>query len=410
MSAVHRIVPPSPNANLKSFLFGLIAICAALALRAVLAPFLLTSHPYTLLFAATAVASWYGGAWPALFTASFGFFCANFLFAQPVNSIRFGHSENPVTTAAYLFVSLAFVAFGELNRRTMGRFRGAEESYRKTQEESETRIKERTAELEERNRLVHDQAKVLALINDGLRDLSTQLMHVRDEERRRIARDLHDGAGQGLAALSMTLGALRNEAKKVNPKIAEMASDCGNLVRKLLDEVRTVSYLLHPPLLDELGLESAVRWYVEGFCERSKIRIFLDISENVGRLSSSVETSVFRIIQESLTNVHRHSASATAEIRIDRTPEGLVLEVRDDGKGISREVMARIMSANSSGVGVRGMRERVQGLNGRFEIASDGAGTAIRVIVPNAALKDAQLWDASGKDCAIRSAPEIRVS
>ncbi|MGA7919255.1 MAG: histidine kinase [Candidatus Acidiferrales bacterium] len=369
-----------------------------------------SSHPYTFLFAATAVASWYGGAWPALFTALFGFVSANYLFAQPANSIRFGHMENPVTIAAYLFVSLAFIAFGELNRRTMGRFCGAEESHRKTQVELEDRIQQRTAELEQRNHLVQDQAKALALINDGLRDLSAQLMHVRDEERRRIACDLHDGTGQGLAALSMTLGALHNEAARVHPKIAEMASDCADVVRKLLDEVRTVSYLLHPPLLDELGLESAVRWYVEGFCERSHIRVSLHICEELGRLPSHVETSVFRVIQESLTNIHRHSASVTAEIRIERSAEGIVLEVRDDGKGIPHDVMARIMSANSSGVGVRGMRERVQGLNGKFEILSGAKGTAIRVIVPDNILKETQLWNASRESFDLKPVPGARVS
>jgi signal transduction histidine kinase len=410
MPASQKFPPSLPNANPQSFFFGLAAIGLAIILRGILSPFMLTAHPYTFLFAATAVASWYGGAWPALFTSVFGFFCANYLFAPPANSLRFGHMESPGTLASYLFVSLAFIAFGELNRRSMGHFRGAEDSYRKTQAQLEARIEERTAELIERNEQVQNQAKALALINDGLRDLSAQLIHMRDEERRRIARDLHDGAGQGLAALSMTLGALQNEALLSDPKIAAMASDCSNMVRRLLDEVRTVSYLLHPPLLNELGLESAVRWYVEGFSERSKIRVKLELPGTVGRLSSATETSVFRIIQESLTNIHRHSSSPTAAIRLFRSSEGIVLEVKDDGTGIPHEALQKIQSATSSGLGMRGMRERVQGLNGRFEVVSNGVGTAIRVVIPDTSAMDTRMENGDGNNYQIASASEGRVN
>jgi signal transduction histidine kinase len=164
------------------------------------------------------------------------------------------------------------------------------------------------------------------------------------------------------------------------------------MVRQMSDDIRTMSYLLHPPLLDEMGLAPALKWYVEGFAERSKIAVDLECSKDFGRLSREVETAVFRIVQECLINIHRHSASLTAAIQITWSGSHVRLEIRDNGKGISPEMRHQMESGGTVGVGVRGMRERVRQLGGSLEISSAGAGTGTRVVVrlPTAEMGQAQ--------------------
>ena len=152
-------------------------------------------------------------------------------------------------------------------------------------------------------------------------------------------------------------------------------------MKELSRELRTISHLLHPPLLDEAGLPSAVRWYVEGFAERSKIRVSLDLDTNLGRLSSECETAIFRLVQECLTNIHRHSGSLTASISISRTPRQVRVEVRDQGKGISVQKQ-RDAGAMKRGVGIQGMQERVRQLGGRLQINSGKGGTSVVAILP----------------------------
>jgi two-component system NarL family sensor kinase len=154
------------------------------------------------------------------------------------------------------------------------------------------------------------------------------------------------------------------------------------LAKEVSDSVRTVSYLLHPPLLDEAGLTSALTWYAEGFEERSGIKVHLEMPSDFERQSCDLETAVFRIVQECLTNIHRHSASPTADIRICQFAGGLALEVADTGRGISAEMLSKISSVGLSGVGLRGMRERVIALGGAFEILSEGTGTTVKVAIP----------------------------
>jgi PAS domain S-box-containing protein len=215
-----------------------------------------------------------------------------------------------------------------------------------------------------------------------VRELSGKLLHAQDAERRRIARELHDSAGQIVAALQMQLIPMQTDAEKSNPEIATGIGQSLELIQQLSQELRTVSYLLHPPLLDELGLPAALRWYVEGFSERSKIDVQLELSPDLGRLSADMETTLFRIVQESLTNIHRHSGSKRAQIQIHRAADEVCVEVRDYGKGMPGGKNNGSPSQRRSGVGIQGMQERVRQLNGRFEVQSREDGTSVTARLP----------------------------
>jgi PAS domain S-box-containing protein len=218
-----------------------------------------------------------------------------------------------------------------------------------------------------------------------VRELSGKLLHAQDAERRRIARELHDSAGQIVAALQMQLIPMESDAEKSNPEIAKGIQQSLDLIQQLSQELRTVSYLLHPPLLDELGLPSALRWYVEGFSERSKIDVQLELVPDLGRLPADMETTLFRIVQESLTNIHRHSGSKRAQIQIRRSADEISVEVRDYGKGMLAAKSNGSSPPLRSGVGIQGMQERVRQLNGRFGIQSRPDGTTVTARLPMAA-------------------------
>ena len=219
---------------------------------------------------------------------------------------------------------------------------------------------------------------------ESLRDLSSRLLKMQDEERRRIARELHDSAGQILAALSMNLTPLASEASAVGPHSVKVVKESLGLIDELTMEVRTISHLLHPPLLDEVGLSSALRMYLDGFADRSKIRVDLEIPDDFGRLSQELETAIFRIVQESVTNIHRHSGSPVARIHIYRLGSDVRVEVEDKGKGIPLEKRSAMASTGMVGVGIRGMRERIRQLGGTLEISSgsNGRGTLIVARLP----------------------------
>jgi len=219
---------------------------------------------------------------------------------------------------------------------------------------------------------------------ESLRDLSSRLLRMQDDERRRIARELHDSAGQILVALSMNLTPLASEASAAGPHSIKVVKESLDLIDELSMEVRTISHLLHPPLLDEIGLSSALRLYMDGFAERSKIRVDLEIPDDFGRLSQELETAIFRIVQESVTNIHRHSGSPVARIHIYRLGTDVRLEVEDKGKGIPLEKRSAMASTGMVGVGIRGMRERIRQLSGTLEIrsGSNGRGTLIIARLP----------------------------
>lgn len=258
----------------------------------------------------------------------------------------------------------------------------AEHELRLAHDQLEKRVIERTVELEQKNLQILQQAEILEATNLGLRQLSARLLRVQDDERRRIARDLHDSTGQTVALLSMNLSALETQAQQISPELAKGIAENAKIVNQVSNELRTISYLLHPPLLDEMGLESALRWYVDGFSQRSGIKVSLELACDFGRLSSDLETAVFRVIQECLTNIHRHSESPTATIRLHQFSGNLVLQIQDRGKGIAAEKLSKIASSGVSGVGLRGMRERIKDFQGEFEIASGGEGTRVKVAIP----------------------------
>jgi PAS domain S-box-containing protein len=217
---------------------------------------------------------------------------------------------------------------------------------------------------------------------ETLRQLSSQLLHAQDDERRRIARELHDSTGQYLAALSMNLSWMDQSVHNSQPKVRTVVGESIELVKRCLAEVRNFSYLLHPPVLDEYGLSAALQWYVQGFSKRSGIHVELVIEGNLPRLSSQAETAMFRVVQECLTNVHRHSGSSRARIGLRRTPGWLELEISDQGRGISPAPAESGPGDARSGVGIAGIKERMRELGGRVEIASDSKGTTVRATLP----------------------------
>jgi two-component system, NarL family, sensor kinase len=222
-------------------------------------------------------------------------------------------------------------------------------------------------------------------LNDSyhhLRTLTGRLMRAQDDERRRIAQMLHETAAQDLAALKMLLARLNRTADRLRDGERNALAESISLAEQSMTEIRTLSYLLHPPFLDETGLLSALRWYAGGFAERSGIKVDLDLPESVERLPLDTETALFRIVQESLMNIHRHAGSETARIRLRRDAATLVLEIEDRGRGIpnaSQHIMSR---GGIVGVGIAGMGERIDQLGGRLEIESSDRGTTVRARLP----------------------------
>jgi signal transduction histidine kinase len=266
----------------------------------------------------------------------------------------------PFTARELLARVSSHLALGRMRRQTL-------ERERILRAELEIQVNERTADLR--------------TANQELRELSWQLMRSQDEERRHVARELHDSAGQLLAVLSMEFASLMDEIRQKAPELSESMKQSNQLLEQLTREIRTTSYLLHPPLLDEVGLEGALSWYIQGLQQRSPLKIDLNISNDLGRLPKDMELVIFRVIQECLTNIHRHSGSEIAIIRMTRENDRIVLEVRDRGKGIRPEKLAEIAS-KGSGVGIRGMRERVRQFQGELDIKSTEEGTVVLMLIP----------------------------
>lgn len=226
---------------------------------------------------------------------------------------------------------------------------------------------------------IHDQKEAAEKIR--IADDTVRLMKIQDEERRHIARELHDSAGQTLTVLSLSLAQLVQRAEVIAPELAKDGKSIEEVVQQLHREIRTTSYLLHPPLLDEAGLSSALNWYVQGIVERSGMSIDLSMPDDLGRFPADMELAIFRVVQECLTNIHRHAESKTASIRVARKNESVCIEVQDHGRGIAPERLAEIQS-RGSGVGIGGIRERLRQYHGEVKIESDASGTRVFASVP----------------------------
>jgi PAS domain S-box-containing protein len=252
-------------------------------------------------------------------------------------------------------------------RQAAAELRESNQSLREARDHLEMRVQERTSELK--------------AANENLRYLSGRLLKLQDEERRRLARELHDSVGQILSALGMNIAVVQSQSHKLDSLGAAAVLENAQLVSQASREIRTISHLLHPPLLEIAGLAVTLRWYVDGFSERSKIKVDLEVPSDFGRLPDDTELAIFRIIQECLTNIHRHSGSATAAIRIQRMGSDLVVQVEDHGKGISQEKQRELTASGRTGVGFGGMRERLRLLGGTLEIQSEGNGTMVKAIL-----------------------------
>jgi signal transduction histidine kinase len=231
-----------------------------------------------------------------------------------------------------------------------------EETLRRTQSELENLVEQRTS---------------------ALRQLTSRLLSLQDTERRRIARELHDSLGQYLVGLKLNIDMLRQ-----TPESQQMWTEAEQLMQKCMAEVRTLSYLLHPPTMDAAGFVSAARWYVEGFGQRSGISVTLDTPENLGRLPDDVELAMFRVLQEALTNVHRHAEASVANVLIREDAGQVILEIQDNGRGIPEDLLTLFHSGAATGVGLAGIRERAWELGGKLKIESNNSGTVVRVSIP----------------------------
>jgi PAS domain S-box-containing protein len=216
----------------------------------------------------------------------------------------------------------------------------------------------------------------------SVRQLSGRFLHMQDEERRRIARQLHDTTAQNLAALRLNLARIHRWPTASNSPIRESIDESIDLTEQSIAEIRTLAYLLHPPMIEEAGLLPSLRWYTQGFEERSGIKVTLDFPEELDRLPLELETALFRIVQEALTNIQRHSGSEVARIRIERRSQALQLEIEDEGRGMPPALRSDQGMIRASGVGIAGMRERVSELGGRMQIQSRDEGTMIRATLP----------------------------
>ena len=356
-----RPVSSSRQTSAFRYIFAATATLAILWAFRTLNPFIGDNVAYVILLPVITFVAWYWGLGPSILAIVLALGRATYWLVL-AQSALVPNRGRAIGAFAFLFASMVIVALGESRRRDNEKLRNA-------QGELETRVRERTEELD--------------TANQHLRMLSARLLHLQDEERRRIARELHDSIGQMLAALSMNLAGVRGDIDRLT-RTASAVVDSENLVQQMSTEVRTISHLLHPPLLDEAGLPSALHWYCDGFSQRSKIDVDLDCPTDFGRLPRDVETAIFRLVQECLTNIHRHSESATAKIHLQHHGDEVVVTVEDKGRGIPPEKLDEMRLPGMAGVGLTGMRERVRQLGGTLTIDSNNHGTRItaRVQVP----------------------------
>jgi signal transduction histidine kinase len=350
------------------YALAVLAAVAALFLRVALTPLLGNHDAYHTVWLGVVFSAWYCGLGPSIVTSVVSALGVWYFLLPKSQSWAIQDRADVYGLVGFLVFSGAIIALGESNRRGHSARSQAEEALK-------------------------DKA------------FSARLLQLQDEERRHIARELHDGVGQLLALMSMNAAKLDREKSKLPPDSARCAEENSRLIEQVTSEIRTISYLFHPPLLDDMGLRSALKWYVEGFADRSKIATELQLPDDWERLSQDHELCLFRITQECLTNIHRHSGSFTASVRLLRSPGQIKLEVSDEGKGLSKETQSKIASGEIPGVGLRGMRERVRQLGGSVEIRSNGRGTSVIATLPfeesAGTVDDAPLHDGRASSSAL---------
>ncbi len=391
------ILTPLPRHRvIGRYTIAIAAGACAILLRWLLDPLLGHVAFYVTLYIAVTFCAVVCGYAPAIASGLLGFLGIIYWFVDPRHSLSVIRQSQIHAIVGCFLVSGALIALGETNRRKQLRLNEtivaltseaherlrAEAQLRQAHDELEQRVDERTQELSQALTRLGSEIRVREQKEERLRQLSVHLMTLQDEERRRIARELHDSAGQTLAAMKMSI-ALIHQIAIARPDLIRLLDDLNALADEALQEVRTTSYLLHPPLLDEASIASAARWFVEGFSRRSGIPVQCDIPEKMERPPRDCELVLFRVLQESLTNVHRHSGASAATVRLSRDTDQLRLEVDDNGKGIPEDRLQCFnASLGSAGVGISGMRERVRELGGCLEIRSLKTGTTIRVALP----------------------------
>jgi signal transduction histidine kinase len=280
-------------------------------------------------------------------------------------------SEHSDVIPSDSYTSLDTQAEQRLNIALLQQKEQAHDALRETKTRLENEIAERKA-----------AEQKLRASERSLRELSGRLLQMQDDERRHLGRELHDSVGQYLAVLKMGLEVLRADKGSAGVPEKQQFSECLRLVDQSITEVRTMSYLLYPPMLEEMGLEMAIGWYLDGFSKRSGVRTSFKMLQPVGRVHRDAELAIFRILQESLTNIHRHSGSSTAQVRLIKTDREVTIEIQDQGTGIPTPVLESAQDmCGTIGVGLRGMTERMRQLGGKLQVISSAAGTTVRAIV-----------------------------
>jgi len=342
------------RAHPARYLAAFLSLIAALGLTLFARPLFATTA-YALFLAAVMFSSWYGGLTPGLIVVLLSVLALDRYFASPELSGVLSRDD-------VIHLGIFLLVAGLINYLSRAQMH-AEQVLRTSHKQLEVRVAERTADL---------------------RRLSGQLLHLQDEERRRTARLLHETIAQDLAALKMDLSVLKRFGKLERVEVREAVEEALALTDECIREARTVSYLLHPPLLDEAGLASALQWYSAGFEQRSGIRTELDLPPTLGRLPRDTETTVFRLVQECLTNVHRHSGSPSARIRIQETSTELIVEITDRGHGMPQAALETMNGSGAPfGVGIMGMYERVRQAGGSMKIQSGNRGTTVTATLPS---------------------------
>jgi signal transduction histidine kinase len=333
------------------YALAVVASGVALYLRELLIPFLGLGNPYHTVWLAVVFCAWFCGVGPSILATLVMVLGISYWFLPPIHSFAVAKLSDVFGMVGFLAFSGVIILIGERARRTQAKLNAAHD-------EMESVVRQRTSEL--------------ALANQKLRELSTSLLHSQDAERRRLARDLHDSVGQLLAVIGMNLSGM--DAEPVSGRSRHLLQDIKHFINEIQQQIRTLSHLLHPPLLDESGLRPALAIYVDGFSQRSKIAANLQVPRDLPRFSQDLETAIFRIVQECLTNVHKHAAARSVTISLKFTDDTVAVRVSDDGKGLPKD--------HALGVGLTGMQERTRELHGELHLHSNSTGTTVTATFP----------------------------